>query len=64
MKNIYPCAQVLANVSTMSPEFTVTGLDPGREVRLVIWAENGNGRSGAVELEVLTTKVAQLQVGE
>ena len=55
---------MLANVSTMSPEFTVTGLDPGREVRLVIWAENGNGRSGAVELEVLTTKVAQLQVGE
>ena len=54
---------VLANVSTVSPQFTVTGLNPGREVRLVIFAENSSGRSGVVELEVYTTKVAQLQVG-
>ena len=53
----------LANVSTTSPQFTVTGLNPGREVRLVIFAENNNGRSSVVELEVFTTKVAQLQVG-
>ena len=72
---------VLANVSSLSPHFTVTGLHPGREVahhknistviikyfcqvRLVITAENSNGKSEAVVLDVFTSKVAQLQVGE
>ena len=54
---------VLANVSSISPHFTVTGLNPGREVKLIISAENGNGKSDPVTLDVFTTKVAQLQVG-
>ena len=56
--------RLLANVSSLLPRFTVTGLDPGREVSLVIAAENSNGRSERVTLEVFTTKVAQLQIGE
>ena len=33
-------------------------------MRLVITAENSNGKSEAVVLDVFTSKVAQLQVGE
>ena len=54
---------ILANVSSMSPHFTVTGLNPGREIKLIISAENENGKSSPVVLDVFTTKVAQLQVG-
>ena len=54
---------ILANVSSMSPHFTVTGLNPGREIKLIISADNENGKSSAVVLDVFTTKVAQLQVG-
>ena len=54
---------LLANVSSISPHFTVTGLNPGREIKLIIFAENGNGKSSSVTLDVFTTKVAQLQVG-
>ena len=54
----------LANVSSTSPQFTVTGLNPGQEVNLVIKAVNSNGASEPVVMDVFTTKVAQLQVGE
>ena len=54
----------LANVSSLHPFFTVTGLHPGREIKLLISAENKNGRSKPVMLDVFTTKVAQLQVGK
>ena len=33
-------------------------------MRLVITAENSNGKSEAVVLDVFTSKVAQLQVGK
>lgn len=55
---------ILANVTSIQPHFTVTGLHPGREIKLVIVAENTNGRSLPVVLDVFTTKVAQLQVGK
>ena len=54
----------LANVSSPNPQFTVTGLNPGQEVNLVIKAVNSNGASQPVVMDVFTTKVAQLQVGE
>ena len=54
----------LANVSSPSPQFTVTGLNPGQEVNLIIKAVNSNGASEPVVMDVFTTKVAQLQVGE
>ena len=54
----------LANVSSPTPQFTVTGLNPGQEVNLVIKAVNSNGASEPVVMDVFTTKVAQLQVGE
>ena len=55
---------ILANVSSSRPHFTITGLNPGRELRLVIYAENRNGRSSSITLEGFTTKVAQLQIGK
>ena len=54
----------LANVTSVTPRFTVTGLHPGREIKLVIIAENTNGRSKPIVMDVFTTKVAQLQVGK
>ena len=44
--------------------FIITGLNPGRDLRLLVVGVNKNGRSEATVLEGFTTKVAQLQVGE
>ena len=55
---------MLANVSNVQPVFLITGLNPGRDLRLVVYAINKNGRSEATVMEGFTTKVAQLQVGE
>ena len=54
---------ILANVTSPRPHFTITGLNPGRDFRLAIYAENTNGKSSAVNLEGFTTKVAHLQIG-
>jgi len=53
---------MLANVSSSRPVFTITGLNPGRDLRLAIFAVNKNGKSRPTILEGFTTKVAQLQV--
>lgn len=53
---------MLANVSSSRPMFTITGLNPGRDLRLAIFAVNKNGKSQPTILEGFTTKVAQLQV--
>lgn len=53
---------ILANVSSARPTFTITGLNPGVELRLLIMAENSNGRSEPSVLEGFATKVAQLQI--
>ena len=55
---------MLANVSNVQPVFLITGLNPGRDLRLLVVAINKNGRSEATVMEGFTTKVAQLQVGE
>ena len=55
---------ILANVSSTRPQFTITGLNPGRDLRLVIFSENRNGKSSVITLEGFTTKVAQLQIGK
>ena len=55
---------MLANVTNVQPVFIITGLNPGRDLRLVVFAINKNGRSEATVMEGFTTKVAQLQVGE
>ena len=55
---------ILANVSSTRPQFTITGLNPGRDLRLMILAENRNGKSSFITLEGFTTKVAQLQIGK
>ena len=56
-------SMVLANVSSPRPVFMITGLNPGRDLRLLVFATNKNGRSDPTVLEGFTTKVAQLQVG-
>ena len=55
---------ILSNVTSSRPQFTITGLNPGRDLRLVIYAENRNGKSSVITLEGFTTKVAQLQIGK
>jgi len=55
-------SMVLANVSSPRPVFMITGLNPGRDLRLLVFATNKNGRSDPTVLEGFTTKVAQLQV--
>ena len=55
---------ILANVSSPRPLFTITGLNPGRDLKLVIYSQNRNGKSPTVTLEGFTTKVAQLQIGK
>ena len=55
---------VLANVSSSRPQFTITGLNPGRDLRLVIHSVNRNGKSSLITLEGFTTKVAHLQIGK
>lgn len=57
-------AITLANVSNPRPVFIITGLNPGRDLRLMVFAINKNGRSKPTILEGFTTKVAQLQVGK
>ena len=57
-------AVTLANVSSNQPVFIITGLNPGRDLTLMVFAINKNGRSKPTILEGFTTKVAQLQVGE
>ena len=55
---------MLANVSSSRPVFTITGLNPGRDLRLAIFGVNKNGKSQPSILDGFTTKVAQLQVGK
>ena len=54
----------LANVSSPTPAFLITGLHPGRDLRLRVFAANSNGRSPPAVLQGFTTKVASLQVGQ
>ena len=55
---------ILANVTSSRPQFTITGLNPGRDLRLVIYAENRNGKSSVITIDGFTSKVAQLKIGK
>ena len=55
---------ILANVSSTTPPFTITGLHPGRDLSLEIYARNMNGKSSVSTLEGFTNKVSQLQIGK
>lgn len=52
-----------ANISSRYPIFTIGGLDPGRFLRIIIFAVNGKGVSDAIALEAFTLKVAEKQTG-
>jgi hypothetical protein len=53
-----------ANVSAKFPLFTVSGLDPGKILKMVVYAANSKGRSETVLLEGLMLKVAEKQTGK
>ena len=55
---------VLTNVSNLTPQFKISGLSPGREIKLTIWAENKNGQSPVLVMEGFNSKVALLQIGK
>lgn len=42
----------------------MSGLDPGKELKMVIYAANSKGRSDPVLLEGFTLKVAEKQTGK
>ncbi|KAF7280091.1 hypothetical protein GWI33_006418 [Rhynchophorus ferrugineus] len=50
-----------ANVSAKFPLFIVSGLDPGKELKMAVYAANAKGRSDPVLLEGFTLKVAEKQ---
>ncbi|CAH2008832.1 unnamed protein product [Acanthoscelides obtectus] len=50
-----------ANVSSKFPEFIVSGLDPGKSLKMTVYAANGKGRSESVMLEGFTLNVAEKQ---
>ncbi|XP_066142755.1 neural cell adhesion molecule 2-like isoform X1 [Euwallacea fornicatus] len=52
---------IQSNVSEKFPLFIVTGLDPGKELKMLIYAANSKGRSIPVPLEGFTLKVAEKQ---
>lgn len=53
-----------ANISSKYPVFTVSGLDSGKLLRIIIYAINVKGRSESVLLEAFTLKAAEKQTGK
>ncbi|KAJ8970114.1 hypothetical protein NQ314_001386 [Rhamnusium bicolor] len=53
-----------ANVSAKFPLFIVSGLDPGKVLKMVVYSANSKGRSESVLLEGFTLKVAEKQTGK
>lgn len=53
-----------ANVSAKFPLFTVSGLDSGKILKMILYAANSKGRSEAILLEGFTLKVAEKQTGK
>lgn len=52
-----------ANVSSKFPVFTAHNLEPGRILKMIVYAANAKGRSDPVLLEGFTLKVAEKQTG-
>lgn len=55
--------QLHANISSRFPIFTISGLDSGRFLRILIFAVNGKGASNPIALESFTLKAAEKQMG-
>lgn len=53
-----------ANVSSRYPIFTVGGLDPGKLLRINIFAANSRGKSETITMEAFTLKAAEKQTGK
>lgn len=53
-----------ANISSKRPGFTVSGLDSGKLLKIIIYASNVKGRSDSVLLEAFTLKAAEKQTGK
>lgn len=57
-------AELQSNKSSRHPIFSVSGLEPGRAWKILIYAANIKGRSDAVMLDAFTLKVAEKQTGK
>jgi hypothetical protein len=53
-----------ANISSKYSVFTVSGLDAGKLLKIIIYAINVKGRSDSVMLEAYTLKTAEKQTGK
>lgn len=56
-------AVLQANVSAKFPLFTVSGLDSGKILKMMVYAANSKGKSEPILLEGFTLKVAEKQTG-
>ncbi|KAJ1529183.1 hypothetical protein ONE63_005989 [Megalurothrips usitatus] len=61
---VYEGQRLLANVSSDTPSFTVSGLAPGLVLRMLVFASNSKGRSESIHLEGFTLKGAEKQTEE
>ncbi|CAH1104103.1 unnamed protein product [Psylliodes chrysocephalus] len=52
---------LLANVSAKFPVFIVSGLDPGKMLKMIIYASNSKGQSEQVPLDGFTLNIAEKQ---
>lgn len=55
---------LLANVSAKFPVFIVSGLDPGKMLKMIIYASNSKGQSEQVPLDGFTLNIAEKQTGK
>ncbi|CAG9837594.1 unnamed protein product [Diabrotica balteata] len=51
----------LANVSSKFPVFIVSGLDPGKSLKMIVYAANSKGKSEQIPLEGFTLNIAEKQ---
>lgn len=51
-------------MSATFPLFTISGLESGKILKMIVYAANGKGRSEAVLLEGFTLKMAEKQTGK
>lgn len=61
---VYEGRHLVANVSSDTASFSVSGLAPGLVLRIMVFAANAKGRSEPSHLEGFTLKAAEKQTGE
>lgn len=59
-----PSLNVRLNISSGQPAFRLTGLEPGHDYQLLLYAVNGKGKSEATVIETVSFKGVAKYTGE